>query len=102
MGAIIHSIVANVYCISCVWTLLSMLGTFGVCSYLMNSWVPFRGPLPSDGPVEGFASKVARIEFYDTTPLRIRTSTKTAVIGGVVWLVGLVVAFLMMNSLGGA
>ena len=102
MGAIVKSIFSNIYCISCVWTLLSMLGTFGVSSFLMNKWVPFRGPLPSDGPVEGFASKVARIEFYDTTPLRIRTATKAGVIGGVLWLVGLVTAYLVMNSLGGA
>ena len=79
-----------------------MLGTFGVCSFLMNSWVPFKGPLPSDGPVEGFASKAARIEFYDTTPLRVRSATKAGVIGGVLWLVGLVTSYLIMNSLGGA
>jgi hypothetical protein len=101
MGAFVTSIFSNVYCISCIWTLLSMLGTFGAGSYFMNSWVPFKGPLPSDGPVEGFASKAARIEFYDTTPLRIRSATKAGVIGGVLWLVGLVTSYLIMNSLGG-
>lgn len=96
------AILLSVYCIPCVWTLITMLGTFGVVSFILNAWVPFRGPLPSDGPEEGFASKAARIEFYDTGPQRIRTAMKFGIIGGVVWAVGLVTSYLILNSIGGA
>jgi hypothetical protein len=95
------AILLSVYCIPCVWSLAILLGTFGVVSYILNAWVPFRGPLPSDGPVEGFASKAARIEFYDTTAQRIRTAMKFGIIGAVVWLVGLVTSYLILSSLGG-
>ena len=96
------TILLSIYCIPCVWSLISLLGTFGIVSFILNAWVPFRGPLPSDGPVEGFASKAARIDFYDTTAQRIRTAVKYGIIGGVVWLVGLVTSYLILNSLGGA
>jgi hypothetical protein len=96
------AILTSIYCIPCVWSLLIILGTFGVTSFVMNSWVPFRGPLPSDGPVEGFASKAARIEFFDTTPLRIRTAFRVGIIGGAIWLVGLLASLLILNSLNGA
>ena len=96
------AILLSVYCIPCVWTLITMLGTFGVGSFILNGWVPFRGPLPSDGPEEGFASKAARIEFYDTGPQRIRTAMKFGIIGGVVWAVGLVTSYLILRSVGGA
>jgi hypothetical protein len=96
------AILLSIYCIPCIWTLISMLGTFGVVSFILNSWETFEGPLPSDGPVEGFASKAARIEFWEDTPLRIRTAMKFGIIGGVVWAVGLVTSYLILNSIGGA
>jgi hypothetical protein len=70
-----------------------------VVSFILNTWVPFRGPLPSDGPVEGFASKAARIEFYDTGPQKIRMAVKWGTICGVIWLVGLLTAILVLQSL---
>lgn len=96
------AILTSIYCIPSVWSLVVLMGTIGVVSFIMNAWVPFRGPLPSDGPEEGFASKAARIEFYDTTPVRIRTAMKFGIIGGVVWMAGLVASYLILNSLGGA
>ena len=93
------SILTSIYCIPCIWTAIVLLSTFGVTSYVMNNWVPFRGPLPSDGPVEGFASKAARIEYFDTNPQRIRTAFKFGIAGGVLWLVGLLTAMLILNSL---
>lgn len=96
------AIFSSVFCLPCVWSLVALLGTFGVCSFILNTWVPFRGPLPSDGPVEGFASKQARIEFYDTTALRIRTAAKYGIIGGVVWLSGLLASYFILSSIGGA
>lgn len=95
------AILTTVYCIPCIWTVLMLLGTVGVTSFIRNTWVPFRGPLPSDGPEEGFASKAARIEFYDTTPLRIRTAVKFGVIGIVVWMLGAAASYLILSTLGG-
>jgi hypothetical protein len=94
------AILRTVYCIPCIWTVLCMLGTFGVCSFIMNVWVPFRGPLPADGPVEGFASKTARIEYYNTGPARIRSATKAGIIGGVLWAVGAGTAVIILTRLG--
>jgi len=68
----------------------------------MNKWVPFRGPLPSDGPIEGFDSKQARIEFYDTHPQRVRAAFKFGVIGAITWLAGLLTSYFILNSLAGA
>jgi len=79
--------------------MLCVLATFGVTSYIRNSWVPFRGPLPSDGPVEGFADDGARIDFFDTHPLRVRTSTIYALIGFITWGVGAIILFLVLNSM---
>ena len=79
--------------------MLCFLATFGVTSYIRNSWVPFRGPLPSDGPVEGFADDSARIDFFDTNPLRVRMSTIYALSGFIVWGVGAITSFLILNSL---
>jgi hypothetical protein len=96
------TILTSIYCIPCVWSLVAILGTFGVCSYIMNAWVPFRGPLPSDGPVEGFPSKNARIDFFNTQPQRIRASFKAGVIGGVLWLTGLLTAIIILSKVGAA
>lgn len=93
------SLFTSIYCILCAWSLVAVLGTFGVSSYILNSWVPFRGPLPSDGPVEGFASKQARIDYYDTGPLRIRTSAKFGLIGAGIWLAGILTALLLKGIL---
>ena len=95
------AILTSIYCIPCIWTIVLLLAIMGAVSFIRNSWVPFRGPLPSDGPVEGFASKAARIDFYDTTPLRIRTAFKFGVIGFITWLVGLGTSILILNHLGG-
>ena len=96
------SILTSIYCIPCVWSLVGILVTFGICSFILNIWVPYRGPLPSDGPVEGFASKAARIEFYDTRPQRIRAAFKAGTIGGVIWLTGLLTAIIILGKIGGA
>jgi hypothetical protein len=96
------AILTSVYCIPCIWSLVILLATGGACSFVLNNWVPFKGPLPSDGQVEGFASKAARIEFYDTTPMRIRMATKIGISGAVLWAVGTVVAYLILSNLGGA
>lgn len=98
----LKQILTSMYCIPCVWSTVALLGIFGVTSFIQNTWVPFRGPLPSDGPVEGFPSKAARIEFFDTTPLRIRTAVKFGIIGGILWLIGLMTAYFILKSLAGA
>ena len=93
------SLFTSIYCILCSWSLVAILGTFGASSYILNSWVPFRGPLPSDGPVEGFASKQARIDYYDTTPLRVRTSAKAGLIGAGIWIAGILTGLLVKGVL---
>jgi hypothetical protein len=102
MPAVIVSLLRSIYCIPCIWSVIGILGVVGIGSYYLNVWVPFRGPLPSDGPVEGFASKAARIEYYDTRPLRVRTAFKAGAIVAGIWLVGLVTAFVILTNLGGA
>jgi len=93
------SILLSIYCIPCIWSLICMLGNVGVVSFIRNTWVPFRGPLPSDGPVEGFASKAARIEFYDTNPIRIRRAFNVGAIGVIIWMLGMITSLLILNSL---
>lgn len=92
------AILTSLYCIPCVWSLVGGLGIFGVVSYFMNSWVPMYGPLPSDGPVMGFASEEARTKFYDTSEMRIRRAGKAGAIGVGIWLVGLLAAFLILSN----
>ena len=93
------SILKTIYCLPCVISLVFVIGTIGVCSFILNSWVPFGGSLPSDGPVEGFASKAARIEFLDLGPRRIRAAFKAGVIGGVLWLVSLLTALVVLGNI---
>jgi hypothetical protein len=92
-------IFTSIYCIGCVWTVLALLGTFGITSFIMNSWVPYKGPLPSDGPVEGFASKQARIDYFDTGPQRVRAASKWWLIGAATWLVGMITALVLQGRL---
>lgn len=92
-------ILRSFYCLPCIWSILCALGTFAATSYIRNSWVPGGEPTPSDGPVEGFESQAARIAWWDTHELRIRTSTIYALIGFITWGVGAIVLFLVLNSM---
>lgn len=93
MAGILHTF----YCLPCVWTLISLGGTYFVINYIRNIWVPFRGPTPSDGPVHGFPSKAAEIDFYDTNPLRIRTTWKWGMICAVIWAGGALLTYIGLN-----
>lgn len=85
------SLLTSLQCLACAWSILGGFAIFAAVSFFMNSWVPFRGPVPSDGPVEGFASKQARIDFYNTHDVRVRAAAKAAAIGAGIWLVGIIV-----------
>jgi hypothetical protein len=93
------AILTSLWCLPCVWALLGGLGLFGSVSYVMNTWIPLYGPLPSQGPVEfeGFTSGAARTEYYDTKALRVRTAGKVLVIGVIIWLAGLLTIFLILK-----
>jgi hypothetical protein len=82
------AILMSLWCLPCVWSLGGGLGIFGVVSYFMNNWVPAKGPLPSDGPVEGFTSRAVMKAFYDTSGMRIRAAAKAGVIVAIVWIEG--------------
>lgn len=66
--------------------------------YLLNAWTPYKGPLPSDGKIDGFASAQARKEFFDTSSMRAQAATKFGIIGGSVWIVVLLVALVTLNA----
>ena len=93
-------ILRSLYCMPCLWTLLCGLSLYFVSNYIRNNWVPFRGPTPSDGPVNGFASKADEIQFYDTHDLRIQTTWKYGVIIAVVWAIGAGLAFIILKGMG--
>lgn len=92
------AILTSLYCLPCVWSLVGGLGIFGTVSYFMNTWVPAKGPLPSDGPAEGFANRSAMKAFYDTSGMRIRAAAKAGIIVASVWIVGLAALFLYLNG----
>jgi hypothetical protein len=92
------AILKSIYCIPCIWSIIILLGTFGVVSYVLNIWCPYRGPLPSDGPIDGFASKTDRMDFFDTGPQRIRIATYLGGAGGFLWLLGLLIAIIVLKS----
>jgi hypothetical protein len=93
----VKNLLTTIYCLPCIWTVLGFLGILGGVKYLLNTWTPYKGPLPSEGKIEGFASTQARKEFYDTTPMRAQAATKYAIIAGSTWLVVMVVLFLVLN-----
>jgi hypothetical protein len=93
-----NSILQSLWCLPCVWSAIGLVGVLGVSRYFMDVWVPAKGPLPSDGPAEGFPSRSAMKAFYDTSSMRVRAAAKAAVIVAGVWLVGLVTLFLILKG----
>jgi hypothetical protein len=97
------AILTTIYCLPCIWSVVGLLGIFGTVSYILNTWMPFGGVMPSDGPIDGFASKQARIEFFNDAihARRIRAATKAGFIGALVWLTVLFTAVIILSRLGG-
>ena len=93
------AILQSFYCLPCVWSLIGGLGIFGLGSYFMNTWLPFRGTLPTEGPVDGFLSKNDKKEFFEVKPTRIRAAAKAVFVGVLVWLVGLVTIIVFLKNL---
>jgi hypothetical protein len=92
------AILQTIYCIPCLWLTFIAVLTFAGVSYIRNSWVPYRGPLPTDGPLDGFDDKQTRIEYFDTVPLRVRTATLYSTIMLVIAIVGDLIAFIILNG----
>jgi hypothetical protein len=95
MGAILKTL----YCVPCLWLAVWSVVALGGVSYIRNSWVPYRGPLPSDGPLDGFDDKQARIDYFDTSPLRIRYATLFAtIVAGVAFVGDIVIIIILTGS----
>jgi hypothetical protein len=78
----------------CITPIASFLGWMLTISIIRNRLI-YRGPMPSDGPEEGFASKAARIEFFTTHDQRFRETVKASVIWFVVAIVASIVVWFM-------
>lgn len=81
-------ILKSLYCIPCLWSIFCLLGGYFTNIYIRNIWVPGGEATPADGPIYGFTSKTAYIEWWDTNPLRTRTAAKWTVIVMMVWAFG--------------
>jgi hypothetical protein len=94
------AILRSIYCFPCVWSVFCLVITLGSMSWVRNNWVPFRGPLPSDGELDGFYDDADRMKFFDTHDLRFRTAAILGVIGLVTWIIGGSVSIFILKSLG--
>ena len=92
------AILQSIYCLPCVWTGLALVVGVLVASYFQNTWVPAKGPLPSDGPAEGFPNRAAMKAFYDTSGMRIRAAARAVVIVAGVWLVGVITLLVILKA----
>lgn len=90
-------ILGSLWCLPCTWSGLGLVAVLIATRYYIDSWVPAKGPLPSDGPAEGFPSRKAMKSFYDTSGMRVRAAAKAGVIVAGIWLVGLITLFLVLN-----
>ena len=63
----------------CITPAMSFLGCLLTVGIIRNRMI-YRGPMPSDGPEEGFASKQARIDYYSTTDQRYSETVKAIII----------------------
>lgn len=82
----------------CAWpVIVVILGV--VWLNVLRTRMLYRGPLPSDGPVDGFASKADRVEFYDTTDARTREIWKAGWIFGIIAIAGTGVMWLVAKIL---
>jgi len=78
----------------CIAPVLSLIGCV-ITLRIIRSRMIYRGPMPSDGPEEGFASKAARIEYFSTTDQRFRETVKAIIVwvvvaflsSGLIWLI---------------
>lgn len=71
-------------CIVPVACIIGLVITFGIIKTRMI----YRGPMPSDGPVDGFVSTEAKLEYFNTSAQRFRESTRAVVIWIIIGIVG--------------
>lgn len=76
----------------CIWPILVLVVGF-VWVNILKTRMLYKGPLPSDGPIDGFASKADRIEYYDTGPARIRSIYKALWVFGLAGILGTGIIF---------
>ena len=92
------SILQSLYCLPCIWSGLCLVGGVGVAHYFNAIWVPAKGPLPSDGPAEGFTNRAAMKAFYDTSGMRIRAGARAVLIVIGIWVVGGIALFVILKA----
>jgi hypothetical protein len=73
--------------IPCIVPLASVIGAVLTIGFIRTRTI-YRGPMPSDGPVEGFASKAARIEYFSTHDQRFRETIKAIIVWIMIAIVG--------------
>jgi hypothetical protein len=95
---VVKSLLTTIYCLPCIWSVIAFLGIYGGVMYLLNSWTPYKGPIPSEGKVEGFASAEERKKFFDTSSMRAQAATKFGLIAGATWFFVMAVLFFVLNT----
>jgi hypothetical protein len=77
-------------CISPLAALIGCILTVGI----IRTRIIYRGPMPSDGPEEGFASKAARVEYFSTSQQRYSETVKAIIIWIVIGILASVIVWL--------
>lgn len=80
----------------CVTPTLSVVGCMITLAIIRGRMI-YRGPMPSDGPEEGFASKAARIEYFSTNDQRFRETVKAIIIWFIVGIVASVIVWFLTS-----
>ena len=80
----------------CITPAVALVGCMITIGIIRNRMI-YRGPMPSDGPDEGFASKAARIEYFSTNDQRFRETVKAVIIWVIVGIVASVLVWFLTN-----
>ena len=80
----------------CITPALAFGGLMITLTIIRNRMI-YRGPMPSDGPEEGFASKAARIEYFSTSDQRFRETEKAVIIWVIVAIVASVIVWFLTS-----
>jgi hypothetical protein len=89
------NLVNSVKCfLPCAWFMATLLIGTLVITYRRGRLI-YRGPMPSDGPNNGFASQREEIAFFDVTDQITRETFKAGTIMAIVCVIGTAVMYLV-------
>lgn len=71
----------------CIVPAVGLVGLVITLGWIKTKMI-YKGPLPSDGPIDGFDSNESKLEYYSTNAQRFRESIKAGVIWFIVVIVG--------------